>query len=154
MTPLERGQLWVMRIHGAIAALVLVAIGIVAELVLRANVPEVPRGIVLLPLLVPALWLAFVAPGRRFRAWGYALGDEELEVQRGVMIQVHTHVPLGRVQHIDIAQGPLERACRVCRLVVHTAGTLHSQVVLPGLARATAEAIRDEIRARIRREEP
>jgi uncharacterized protein len=59
-------------------------------------------------------------------------------------------VPLERVQHIDISQGPLERGFGVCRLLVHTAGTMHSRVVLPGLARATAERMRDEIRARIR----
>jgi hypothetical protein len=61
-------------------------------------------------------------------------------------------VPLDHVQHIDVSQGPLERAFGICSLVLHTAGTLHSQIVLPGLARATAEGIRDEIRGRIREE--
>jgi membrane protein YdbS with pleckstrin-like domain len=42
----------------------------------------------------------------------------------------------------------------VSRLIVHTAGTLHSQVTLPGLTRPVAEAMRDEIRARIRQEAP
>jgi membrane protein YdbS with pleckstrin-like domain len=61
-------------------------------------------------------------------------------------------VPLRRVQHLDVAQGPLERAFGVTRLVLHTAGTMNSQIVLPGLTRATAEGIRDEIRAHIRQE--
>lgn len=78
---------------------------------------------------------------------------DELQVARGIWTQVHTVVPLDRVQHIDISQGPVERGCGVCRLVVHTAGTLHSQVVLPGLSRPRAEEMRDEIRARIRQEE-
>ena len=153
MTPLEPGQLWVMRIHAALAALLLLAAALVVELVLREKAPQVPRGLALLPVAAIALYLVLLAPRRRFRAWSYAMGAEELEVKRGVMTEIHTHVPLGRVEHIDIAQGPIERAFGVCRLVVHTAGTLHSQVVLPGLARASAEAIRDEIRARIRRDE-
>ena len=152
MTGIERGQLWVMRIHAGVAAIVVLLAGAVADAVLREKL-GMPRGAVVLPLLVPLLWMVLVAPGRRWRAWAYAMDAEELQVARGVWNQVHTIVPLDRVQHIDVSQGPVERACGVCRLVVHTAGTLHSQVVLPGLSRPTAERMRDEIRARIREAE-
>ena len=151
MTPLEPGQLWVMRIRAAAVALLLLAAGAVAETVLRERF-ALPRGAVVLPLLVPLAWLVFFAPARRFRAWGYEMKGEELHVAHGLWTHVLTLVPLGRVQHIDISQGPLERAFAVCRLVLHTAGTLHSQVVVPGLSRATAEAMRDEIRGRIGRD--
>ena len=106
----------------------------------------------MLPLLVPLLWAVSVAPARRWRAWGYAMNADELQVRRAIWIEVHTVVPLDRVQHIDLSQGPLERAFGISRLIVHTAGTMHSQVVLPGLARPTAERMRDDIRARIRSE--
>jgi membrane protein YdbS with pleckstrin-like domain len=69
-----------------------------------------------------------------------------------VWTQIDTTVPLRRVQHLDVAQGPLERLFGVTRLVLHTAGTANSEVVLPGLTRATAEAYRDDIRAHIRQE--
>jgi uncharacterized protein len=75
---------------------------------------------------------------------------EELHIAQGVWTRIETVVPLARVQHIDVSQGPIERGFGVCRLVLHTAGTMNSRVVLPGLARATAERMRDEIRARIR----
>jgi membrane protein YdbS with pleckstrin-like domain len=149
MTPLDKGQLWVMRIHAAAAALLLLLAGAVAEAVLRDQI-GLPRGVILLPLLLISIWIVFLAPARRFHAWGYGMDAEELQVRRGLLTQVHTVVPLDRIQHIDLAQGPLERSFGVSRLVVHTAGTLHSQVLLPGLARPTAEAMRDEIRARIR----
>ena len=153
MTPLDRGQLWVMRIHAAAAASLFLAAGTVAEFVLREEI-GLPRGAILLPLLLPLIYAVFVAPGRRWRAWGYAMDAEELQLRRGVWSQVHTVVPLERVQHIDVAQGPLERSLGVARLIVHTAGTMHSRVVLPGLSRETAEQMRDEIRARIRQETP
>lgn len=151
MTPLERGQLWVMRIHALVAALVIVAAASTAEAVLFQQF-GVPRGLVMLPVLPLLLYLVFISPGRRYRAWSYAMEGAELQIRRGVWTQVHTIVPLDRVQHIDISQGPLERSFEVCRLVLHTAGTMHSLVVLPGLARDTAERMRDEIRARIGRE--
>ena len=148
MIPLERGQLWVMRIHAlAIGALALAA-GLLGEAIVRDNV-DLPPGIVTIPLLVLLLYPILVAPGRRYRAWGYAMDADELRIARGVWTRIETIVPLARVQHVDVSQGPIERTFGVCRLVLHTAGTMHSRVLLPGLARATAEALRDEVRGRI-----
>ena len=148
MIPLARGQLWVMRIHAlAIGALALAA-GLLGEAILRDNV-DLPPGIVTIPLLVLLLYPVLVAPGRRYRAWGYAMDADELRIARGVWTRIETIVPLARVQHVDVSQGPIERTFGVCRLVLHTAGTMHSRVVLPGLARASAEALRDEVRGRI-----
>jgi len=147
MNPLELGQLSVMRVRGAVTALVLLAAAAIAELALLDR--AMPHGLILGVAVLPAFWIAGIAPKRRWRAWGYRAGESDLELAHGVWTQVRTLVPLDRVQHIDISQGPLERAFAVCRLVLHTAGTAHSLVVLPGLSRATAERMRDEIRARI-----
>lgn len=151
MTSLEPGQLWLMRINALIAAAIVAVAALIAELAL---VPQIglPRGLVILAVLPPLLYLVFISPGRRFRAWGYTMDAEELQIRHGVWTRTHTIVPLCRVQHIDLSQGPLERALGVCRLIVHTAGTQHSRVVLPGLSRMNAERMRDEIRARIRQE--
>jgi hypothetical protein len=59
-------------------------------------------------------------------------------------------VPFGRVQHIDVVQGPLQRRFGVGSLVLHTAGTRSAAVLLPGLAAAEAERMRDHIRGKIR----
>lgn len=151
LTPLDRGLLRLMQIRGAAAGLFLLAAAAVGEVFVDRLVP-VPTGLLLAAALLVLLYLAALAPPRRYRAWGYGVDSEELQVRRGVWIRVHTVVPLDNVQHIDVSQGPLERAFGICSLVLHTAGTLHSQIVLPGLARATAEGIRDEIRGRIREE--
>ena len=149
MQPLERGQLHVMRLHAAVSALMLCALATVAEAVLATRVEAMPPGAVIGPVLVLSAFLIMFSPGRRYRAWAYAVTDDELRIAFGVWTRVQTHVPLARVQHIDVIQGLVERAFGVCRLVLHTAGTANSRVVLPGLSRAAAEAIRDEVRARI-----
>jgi uncharacterized protein len=152
-TPLEPGQLRVMRIVGAIRGLVLLAF-VAGGAWIAAEAPDpVNRTIAWITLaLVAALiiWLNFVSPPRRFRRWGYARQGDELHVKHGVVTHTETSVSFHRVQHIDVAQGPLERMCGVTRLVLNTAGTAHSQISLPGLTRETAEALRDEIRAHIR----
>lgn len=148
-TPLEPGQLKVMRINAAIESLIGLAIAIAldAVLVLQLNAP---LGLVVVPAVFPLLYYAIVTPGRRFRRWGYAKMEDELHVAHGVFVHIETSVAFHRVQHIDIAQGPIERMCGVCQLVLNTAGTLNSQIHLPGLSRATAEALRDEIRLHVR----
>ncbi|HYI40926.1 MAG TPA: PH domain-containing protein [Allosphingosinicella sp.] len=150
-TPMDRGLLRLMQVRGAMAGLVLLAAAAVGE-VFVDEVTPMPTGLLLGVALLILVYLAVLAPPRRFRAWGYGIDGEELQVRRGVWVRVHTVVPLDHVQHIDVSQGPLERAFGICSLVLHTAGTLHSQIVLPGLARPTAEEIRDEIRSRIREE--
>jgi uncharacterized protein len=55
------------------------------------------------------------------------------------------NVPRSRVQHTDVSQGPLERSHELSTLIVHTAGTEHARVALPGLARATALGLRDQL---------
>ena len=151
MNKLEPGQLWLMRIHALIAAAILAVAAFVAETLLAEEI-GLPRGALLLPLLPLLLYVVLISPGRKYRAWGYRMGEEELQLRRGVWIETETVVPIDRVQHIDLSQGPIERAFGVSRLIVHTAGTQYSRVVLPGLSRQNAERMRDEIRARIRQE--
>lgn len=152
MIALERGQLWVMRSHAAAAGLVAAAVAVIAAVALRDEL-GIPPAAVIAPALLLLAYPVLIAPGRHYRAWGYRMDEEELHVARGTWNRVETLVPLARVQHIDISQGPLERGFGVCRLVLHTAGTMNSRVVLPGLARATAETMRDDIRGRIRQDE-
>ncbi len=66
-----------------------------------------------------------------------------LEIHRGVWWRKVITVPRSRVQHTDVTQGPLERRYGLATLVIHTAGTHLSTVRLNGLAKGTAESVRD-----------
>ena len=151
MKPLHPAQLSVLRILTAINAAVLLIGVIVGDLtLLRRTV--VPLG--LASAVAAALLLLVVIFGtrRRYDSWGYDMSADELHVQHGLWTRVRTVVPFGRVQHIDVAQGPIERRYGVGTLILHTAGTRSSAVALPGLAFADAEAMRDQIRGKIRQE--
>lgn len=93
--------------------------------------------------------LAAWVPGVRYRAWGYRLTGQELLLQHGVVNRVRTVVPLRRVQHLDVTQDVVEREFGLAKLIVHTAGTRSSEVVLPGLPIATADGLRDRIKGYI-----
>lgn len=83
----------------------------------------------------------------RYRYWKYALQAEELLLERGVFNRVRTIVPLKRIQHIDVSQDLFEREYDLGKLIVHTAGTRSSAVVVPGLHMDTAEQLRDTMKA-------
>ena len=105
-----------------------------------------------MPALIALIGLlaVIVAPQRVYRRLGYAIDDRLLRVVRGWLFHVDTVVPFVRVQHIDVTRGPIDKLFGTASLVVHTAGTHNSIVVLPGLSPDRASEIREAIRGEIR----
>ena len=151
LVPVHPNLVWVLRIRVAILVIVLIAAALTVDFSILRETP-VPAG--LASGVVALLGLAAVAwlPRRRWRAWGYREGDEELDIRQGRLFRVRTLVPFARVQHIDVAEGPVERAFGLATLVLHTAGTRAAAVALPGLTRAEADEMRDRVRLKIRQE--
>ena len=147
LTPLDPGYVTMMRAQAALLALPFVVGALVGEVA-----GELFSGAFLVPVVLVALVLALMVPLRRYNARGYDMGEDRLRVVRGLLFHRDTVVPFGRVQHLDVEQGPLERAFGIARLVLHTAGTHNASVVLPGLAHARAVEMREAIRQHVKRE--
>jgi membrane protein YdbS with pleckstrin-like domain len=108
-------------------------------------------GFVMLPVLILSIAAIIRLPSRRYFARGYIMGDDRLSVVRGILFRRDTVVPFGRVQHIDVHQGPIARFFGIASLTLHTAGSHNASVTLPGLEEKIARAMRDEIRNHIKR---
>ncbi|MGL5838646.1 MAG: PH domain-containing protein [Sphingorhabdus sp.] len=145
LKPLDPAYVKVMRISAAIFAL----FPIVGALVLEIAQLTIP-GTFIIPALLFAAWLIFILPSRRFARWHYGLSGDRLRIERGYMFYSDTVVPLGRIQHIDVDQGPIMRRYDLATLTVHTAGNHGASVSLPGLRHAEAVAMRENIRDYIR----
>lgn len=113
---------------------------------LFAQDPWIPFGVLSGTVLGLGLLYTIVWPRLRYRVWRFALRPEELYMEHGVITHVRTVVPLRRIQHIDVSQDLVEREFDLGRLVVHTAGSRSSDVVIPGLPLPDAERIRDEVK--------
>ena len=151
ITPLHPGQLKVLRVRAlAVAAALFVAVLIGDLSWLRRTV--LPFGTASGAAAILLLTWALIIPRRRYRSWGYDMAEDELHIQHGLWTRTRTIVPFGSVQHIDVAQGPLERRFGVSRLILHTAGTRSSAVELPGLEFQEAGRMRDAIRSKIRQD--
>lgn len=90
-------------------------------------------------------WWSYRWPAVEYRHQSYRVDDEGIEIRAGVFWRAVKNVPRTRVQHTDVAQGPLERKYGLGKLIIYTAGTHHSRVELPGLAHQTALEIRDHL---------
>jgi uncharacterized protein len=141
----DRGYQYALQIRALIRSVVATAAAVGGDLMAQQQWGW-PGGVVAGPVLLIALWSILIAPGRVWRRIGYAYTGTELHVAQGWLYRIHGVVPVSRVQHIDIAQGLIDRWFGIATLVIHTAG---SGLTLPGLSRADAEAIRDQIRPRI-----
>ena len=147
LTPLHPNHVKVMRV-----ATLLVAVPFVIGALVLEVADVLPTGVFIVPVLLAAAFIVIRVPLRRYAARGFVMSEDRLRVVRGLWFRSDTVVPFGRVQHIDVHQGPLERAYGLATLTLHTAGSHNASVSLPGLADADARAMRETIRAQIRRD--
>ena len=124
--------------YGALA-LVVLAVDIGARLA-GADLPG-PPGLVAGLLAVVGGLAAWWLPRANYRHWRYLVAEDALELRHGVVRRIHSAIPYFRVQHIDVAQGPVERAVGLARLVVHTASA-GTDATIPGIAAGDAEGLR------------
>ena len=148
LQPVEPAYRSALRVRAAIFWIPVFIAALVAD---RNFLAETPFSS-FLPVLAGALGLTaiIVAPDRIYRRLGYAMDGRLLRTVRGWLFHTDTVVPFVRVQHIDVTQGPIDKMFGTASLVVHTAGTHNSVVVLPGRSPERAAEIRDSIRSEIR----
>src|SRR4029450_12799974 len=122
---LDRRTVVVWPVQGAVGygalALVVLAVDIGARLA-GADLPG-PPGLAAGLLAVVGGLAAWWLPRASYRHWRYQVAEDALELRHGVVRRIHSAIPYFRVQHIDVAQGPVERA-----------GGLAPPVVAPRLA--------------------
>jgi membrane protein YdbS with pleckstrin-like domain len=90
-------------------------------------------------------WTGLVWPVWEYERTSWRLSDTGLEIRRGVFWQHQISVPVARVQHADVTQGPLQRQYELGKLIVNTAGTQNASVELDGIAHAKAIELRNQI---------
>jgi membrane protein YdbS with pleckstrin-like domain len=120
---------------GAVA----VVAGTAAGVTLGALAAVIAAAVVIAGSLA-ALWFA----RNRFRSWVYQERDEDLIVERGVLIHRLSVVPYGRMQFVDVSAGPIDRVFRLATVKLHTAAAA-SDARIPGLERDEAARLRDRL---------
>jgi membrane protein YdbS with pleckstrin-like domain len=94
-----------------------------------------------LVLMFITLWF----PWLNHERWAWALRDGDIVLSRGVIVHRITAIPLRRIQHVDVRQGPVERALGLASIAIYTGSGQGADGVLPGLPLAEAEKLRDRM---------
>jgi len=144
-----------LRIGATLTAIPFIIGAVIGEQILHGageGAFPLPFGVLIGLVVFMALVFIIRLPGRRWQARGYNMSADRLRVVRGILWRSDTVVPFGRVQHIDVDQGPIERALDIATLTLHTAGNHNASVHLPGLKHETARQMREDIRQRIKRD--
>lgn len=92
------------------------------------------------------LWLAWLLP-RQVRALGFAETDEEFLVRRGIMFRSLNVIPYGRIQYVDVNEGPVARHFGIASITLHTASAETSGTI-DGLPAEEAVRLRDMLARR------
>ncbi len=148
LTPLHPNYVKVLRVTAILTSVPFLIAGLVLEVMEVLPWP----GLILGPIAVIAMLIIIRLPMRRYAARGYNMSEDRLRVVRGIWWRSDSVVPFGRVQHIDVEQGPLERGFGIATMTLHTAGTHNASVHLPGLEEQLARDMREDIRAHIKRD--
>lgn len=115
------------------------AVAAVLALALGQTWAWVPAGAIVAITLITLIILP-----RQAKAIGYMLRSDDIVFRKGILWQRMIAVPYGRMQLVDITQGPLDRAFGVSQLKMVTAAAT-TGVQIPGLTQAASEALRDTL---------
>ena len=81
---------------------------------------------------------------RTWRSWGYVEREDDLYITHGVVFRSLVAVPYGRMQLVEVASGPLERAFGLATVSLKTASP-ETNATIPGLPPEEAARLRDRL---------
>lgn len=102
---------------------------------------ELPIGV---SATIAVLWVVHAI--LRYRKWRYEIRDDSVYLERGVITEVRTVVPLVRIQHVDSRRSAIERLVGLASVVVYTAGSRGADVRIPGLLPGEATDLRERLK--------
>lgn len=123
---------------------IIVLIGVLIAIAFVSVSSENVYVIVILGLVALAMIISAALVGIRVRKIGYILRADDFVYTKGLIFQRIIAVPYGRLQLVDVKQGPLLRAFNLASLRFVTAAA-GSNVELPGLEKEVAERLRDQL---------
>ena len=124
---------------------VLIVVPVTAVLIVIFAVQSLMPGVIAVSVVAVVVlgWLWWLL-GRRVASFGYVERDDDLLVTSGVMFKRLVIVPYGRMQLVEVSQGPIERAYGLSTVQLVTSST-SGTVIIPGLDRGDATALRDRL---------
>lgn len=94
-------------------------------------------------LLLAFVWLWWLV-GKQVDNYKYAKAEKDLIIAKGVMFKEYKIIPYGRMQYVDVNQGPLLRYFGLATVILNTASS-HSHMPIHGIKNDDAHSLRKEL---------
>lgn len=149
-TPVS-GKLIPARLFGEVigSVVVLAVVSVPLVLMLAGVWPAYPAwlawGLPAVVLVWSLIDLALIP--RQVRAIGYAEREDDFLVRSGIFFRRVLAVPYGRLQYLDVKEGPVQRHFGIRTLELQTASAA-TNATLPGIPAEDSERLRDQLMAR------
>lgn len=79
-----------------------------------------------------------VYPEIEYRQWSYCLTADRIEIKKGIIFHSTTIIPITRIQHVTVSEGPFARLYSLAKVDITTAGSTSE---IDGLAAETAREL-------------
>lgn len=90
-------------------------------------------------------WFCLVWAPKTCARTRYLVREKDINLQKGFMFWKLVSVSFNRIQHLEVRQGPIERAYGLATLVIFTAGTFASDLQIPGLSLVNAQQLKSQL---------
>ncbi|MDF2566851.1 MAG: Bacterial rane flanked domain family [Oscillospiraceae bacterium] len=96
------------------------------------------------------LFYAFITfifyPIIEYRQWGYLITQDRVEIKHGIFFIQTSVIPILRIQHITISQGPINRKLGLSSVEIHTTS---SDFTIEGLQDEQAQYVAEVLKSRL-----
>lgn len=89
----------------------------------------------------------FLYPIIEYKQWKYNITDSRVDFSEGIYATKRTILPIIRIQHIKINQGPINKLLNLANITMVTAGGSHT---IPNIDIKTAEKIGDYLNLKVK----
>lgn len=88
----------------------------------------------------------FIYPLIEYRQWGYYITEDKVDIRHGIFFVTNTIIPIIRIQHITISQGPINRKLGLYEVEMSLAS---SNFKIEGLSKAVADEIAENLKSKL-----
>ena len=87
-----------------------------------------------------------VYPQIEYKQWGYQIHEDRVDIRHGIFFIDHTIVPVIRIQHITVSQGPVNRKLGLYEVEMALAS---NNFEIPCLSKTVADEIAENLKNRL-----
>lgn len=89
---------------------------------------------------------AVIYPAIEYKQWGYMIREDKVDIRHGIFFVRHSIIPVIRIQHITVSQGPVNRKLGLYSVEMALAS---NEFEIPCLSAEVAEEIADNLKSRL-----